>query len=50
MRQISINSEHFNSRTNLGLTDGKYFMKLIFDVKIKTGIFQISIRLNFNKF
>ena len=50
MRQISINSEHFNCRTNLGLTDGKYFMKLSFDVKIKTGIFQISIRLNFNKF
>ena len=34
---------------HLGLTDDKYFIKFIFDFnKIKIGIFEISIRLNFN--
>ena len=31
-------------------TGAKYFIKLIFDYKIEIGIFEISIRPNFNKF
>ena len=42
MCQISINSEHFfNFGTNLDLTGGKYFMKIIFDIKIEIDIFKI---------
>ena len=34
--------------TNLDLTGGKYFIKIIFDIKIEIGIFEISIRPSFN--
>ena len=40
----------FNFGTNLELTGGKYFIKVIFDIKIKVSIFEISIRPNFSKF
>ena len=40
----------FDFRANFGQTGGKYFIKVIFDIKIKTDIFEISIRPNFNKF
>ena len=43
-----MNSEHFGA--NLGLTDGKYFRKFIFEFKVEIGIFEMSIRLNFNNF
>ena len=48
--QISINFEHFDFGSNLGLTVGKYFMKIIFDIKIEVSIFEISNVPNFNKF
>ena len=44
MYQISI-----NSGTNLDLRGGKHFIKVVFDIKIKIGIFEISNVLNFNK-
>ena len=50
MCQISINSETFNFGTNLGLTGGKDLIKIIFDIKIEIGIFEISNVQNFNKF
>ena len=40
----------FNFRTNFGLAGGKYLMKIIFDIKIVIGIFEISNVPNFNKF
>ena len=40
----------FNFGTNLGDTGGKFFIKIIFDIKIEIGILEISIRPNFNKF
>ena len=40
----------FSFGTNYGLTDGKYFIKIIFDIKIEIDIFEIPIRPNFNKF
>ena len=40
----------FNLGTNLGLTGGKYFINIIFDIEIEIGLFEISIRPNFNKF
>ena len=40
----------FNFGTNLGLTDGKCFIKIIFGIKIETGIFEKSNVPNFNKF
>ena len=40
----------FSFGTNYGLTDGKYFIKIIFDIKIELDIFEILIRPNFNKF
>ena len=43
-----MNSEHFGA--SLGLTDGKYFRKFIFEFKVEIGIFEMSIRLNFNNF
>ena len=43
-----MNSEHFGA--NLGLTDGKYFRKFIFEFKVEIGIFEMSIRLNFSNF
>ena len=39
----------FNFETNLGLTGGKYFIKIIFDIKIKTILFEISNVPKFNK-
>ena len=36
-------------RHNLGLTGGKYLIKIIFDIKIEIGIFKISNVPNFNK-
>ena len=42
MYQISINSGTFNFRTNLGLTSGKYFIKISFDIKIEIDTFEIS--------
>ena len=47
MCEISIHFGHFNIGTNLGLAGGKYFIKIIFDVKIKIGISNVP---NFNKF
>ena len=47
MCQISINSQPFG--TNFGLTDGKYLIKIILDIKIEIEIFEISNVLNFNK-
>ena len=38
------------SGTNFGITCGKYFIKIIFDIKIEIGIFKISNVPNFNKF
>ena len=35
--------------TNLGLAGGKQLIKIIFDIKIKIGIFEISNAPNFNK-
>ena len=40
----------FNLGTNLSLTGGKYAIKIIFDIKIKIGIFKILNVSNFNKF
>ena len=40
----------FNFGANLGLTGAKYFIKIIFDIKIEIGIFEISNEPNFNKF
>ena len=40
MCQISITIEHFRGK-NLGLTGGKYFIKIIFDIKIEIGILSI---------
>ena len=36
--------------TNLGLAGGKYFIKIVFDIKIKIDIFEISNVLNFSNF
>ena len=36
--------------TNLGLTGGKYLIKIICDLKIDIGILEISNGPNFNKF
>ena len=38
------------NKTNLGLTCAKYLTKIIFDMKIEIGIFEISIPPNFNQF
>ena len=34
----------------MGLTGGKYLIKIIFDIQIETGIFEISDVPNFDKF
>ena len=39
-----------NNGTSLGLAGGKYFVKIVFDIKIKIGIFEISNVLNFSNF
>ena len=54
MCQISINFliynlGIFNLGTNLRLASGKYLIKIIFDIKIKIGIFDISNVPNLNK-
>ena len=40
----------FNIGTNLGLTGGKYLIKIIFYVKIEIGMSKILNVANFNKF
>ena len=40
----------FNFRTNLGQTDGKCFLKIIFDIKIEIGILKIVDVPDFDKF
>ena len=50
MGKISINSEHFDLGSNLGLKIGKHSIKIIFDNKIEIGMFQTSNVPNFNKF
>ena len=50
MCQISINSKHFNFVTILGLTAGKYFIKIMFDIKVEIGILEVLDVLNFDKF
>ena len=42
--------DNYNFGTTLGLTGDKYFIKIIFDIKIKIGIFEISNVPNFNNF
>ena len=49
MCQISINSEVL-ILDQFGPKGSKYLIKIIFDIKIETSIFQITIRSNFNKF
>ena len=39
----------FNFGTNLGLTGGKYLIKVIFYIQIEIGLFEISSLPNFNK-
>ena len=52
MFQVSINSAlgTFNFGTKLGLPDDKYFIKVVFDIILETGIFEILNVPNFNKF
>ena len=40
----------FHFGINLGQTGGKFFIKIIFDIKIEIGISEISNALYFNKF
>ena len=41
----------FNFGINLVLTGAtKYFIKIVSDIKIKIGIFRMSVRPDFNKF
>ena len=47
--QISINSENFDFGTNSGSTGGTYFIKIIFHIKIKIRMYEISNVPNFNK-
>ena len=46
----SFNIGIFNFGTNLCLAGGKCFTKIVFDIKIKIGIFEMSHVPNFNKF
>ena len=39
----------FNFGTNLGVTGGKYLIKIIFDMKIEVEIFEICNMPKFNK-
>ena len=50
MRQISQILSIFNFETNLGLTGGKYFIKIILNIKIEIGILQILDVPNFDNF
>ena len=45
MRQIPINPEHFKFWNQFG---GKYFIKIIFDIKIEIGILEILDVPNFD--
>ena len=49
MCQISVNPEHFQFGVNLGVTGCKDLIKIIFDIKIEIGIFEISNVPNFYK-
>ena len=49
MCHISINFEHFYFGSNLDQRGGKYLTKIIFDIKIEIGIFEIPNVSNFNK-
>ena len=40
----------FYLETNLGLTVGKYLIKIIFGIQIEVDIFEVSNVPNFNKF
>ena len=40
----------FNFETNLGVTGGKYFIKLIFDIKIEISILKILDVPSFDNF
>ena len=40
----------FNFGTNLGIKGDRYFIKIIFDIKIEFGILEILDVPNFNKF
>ena len=42
--------KNFNLAVNLPLAAGKYFIKIMFDIEIKIGIFEILNVSNFNKF
>ena len=48
--QISINLSIFNLGTTLGLTSSKYFLEIIFDIKMEIGILEILDVLDFDKF
>ena len=50
MCQISINFEHFQYWDKFGPNSDKYFIKIIFDIKDRDGIFERSDFPNFNKF
>ena len=50
MSQISIILSIFNFGAKLGLTGDKYFIKIIFDIKIEIGMLEILDVANFNKF
>ena len=50
MCQISIILGVSDFETNLGLKEGELFRKIIFDIKIVVGIFEILNMPNFNKF
>ena len=40
----------FSFRTNLGLTGGKHFLKIIFDIKIENGKLEVLHVPDFGKF
>ena len=48
-RKINKSWEFFNVGTNLGLTAGNYLIKVIFEIKIEIGIFEIMNVPNLNK-
>ena len=50
MYQISKNPDYFQFGTNLGVAECKDLMKMIFDIKMEIGLFQISNVPNLNKF
>ena len=50
MYQNSINHKYFQFGISLGLTGGKYFIKIIFDIKTEIGILEILDVPYFDKF